>query len=99
MARKRKKSRKKPQKKIPILAGLGLAAGLALPAQSALQGNLTDAFVIASRNYLGVDPLSGARDFSQVQKGLVPLAIGVGASILASKMGANRRFTIPFFKL
>ena len=100
MARRRKKStRKKAQKKIPILATLGLMGGLAEPVRFAMAGEIENALKVAVKNFTGVNPDTGNFSLADAKKGLVPLTVGVAGSTIASKAGANRRFSIPFFKI
>jgi len=49
-------------------------------------------------NVLGVDANAGTFNIADAV-GLAPLAVGVGLSWLASKLGLNRRLKIPFLKL
>jgi len=93
MAKKKRSGRR--NQKIPIAASLG-AAAFAWNAYSGYKAQGVPGMVL---NTIGVDA-KGNFNSSYLKKGMVPLGIGVGISMLASKTGANRYISkIPFVKI
>ena|SRR3989304_4794872 len=97
MAKKRQYRR---AMKIPLGVTLGLSATLLGTGQTdpttALEmitrGDYTGAFGKICSNLIGVDPVSGGTTgFNAARLNWMPLIIGSAASILASKLGINRR--------
>jgi hypothetical protein len=99
MAKKNKKTRKKPQKKVPLLTTLGLAAGFGESIEFLMKGDIYAAVNAATNNFVGYDMRTKTFAISRAQKGLLPLALGIGGSMAATKLGANRRLQLPFVKL
>lgn len=88
-----KKNRAKRKFTIPLAPVLGLAAGLAKPAQFLMNGEVEYAIIEATRNYTGYDMQTGQFWAPNMMKGLFPLAIGLlihkfvgGAPLNANRM-------------
>jgi len=95
---KKKRSGRRGSKKIPILATVG--AGLfALEAYNGWQGKTGAGTGINGLKWstLGIDN-KGKFQMAKLIQNLTPVAVGVGGSILASKVKANRYVSIPMFK-
>ena len=76
---KKKRRRKSKSMTLPIAPLAGLAAGLAAPVQSAMDGAYRDAVNKLLRNYVGLDGyLTGNYTFrpEMMINGLAPLVIG-----------------------
>jgi len=92
--RKRKRGARKFT--IPLAPVLGLAAGMAAPAQKILAGDLNTGIAWLSMNYTGFDPRTGNWSLEAMKAGLLPLAIGLlvhkfvgGAPLNANRMLAQ----------
>lgn len=91
---KKKRSGRRGSKKIPVLATAG-AGIFALRAYE--QYKMAPGWKGLAWGTLGIDN-KGKLVTSQFVSNMAPLAIGIGASILASKVKANRYVSIPMFK-
>jgi len=93
MAKKKRSGRRNT--KIPVAASLGAAAF----AWNAYSGYKTQGVPGMVLNTIGVDS-KGNFNSSYLKKSMIPLAVGVGVSMLASKTGANKYISkIPFLKI
>ena len=99
MARRRKKRGGRRKSKIPLAATAGVAAALLPIAQTAMSGNLTAAASQLSSGFTGYDPATGAFNAAALQRGLMPIILGVAVSMLAAKAGLNRYLRIPMVKI
>jgi len=100
MARRRYAKRRggHRSKKVPLGATMGLIAPLipVFTASGTLEGKMN--YVVGA--YTGYDMVSKTWSAENMKRGLVPLAAGVGVSMLASKMKVNRYLAaVPFIKL
>lgn len=98
---KKKKTHKRPQRKIPLLTVLGFVPGATALVrtykertygQSSAMG---DVGVEASRIFIGIDPRVGLAEewhMGYMWYGTFPIVIGALASKIAGKMGINRMF-------
>jgi len=94
----------KPKKKLPLLATGGAAIFTYNCYKDFNQGSPSDIgkllwenFGVNHNGYAGstVGPIK----LTQMLKGLAPVIVGIGGSMAAAKLGANRYFSsIPFFK-
>jgi len=94
----KKKGRKKASKKMAFFATAG-AAIFGLKAYSGYTGKIEGGGGIKGLqwNTVGVNN-AGKFVPAKAIENVTPLAVGIGLSILASKMGANRYLNIPMFK-
>lgn len=98
MAKRKKKRRYR--KKIPLAATAGLIGAVLPLVDKAIKGDLTGAGKAAVRNFTGVKIEEGKFDPSFLWHGLLPIAIGAGISMAASKLGLNRYLQgVPFVKI
>lgn len=94
-------------KKIPIIAATGVALfAMNAYANYASAGGGTAGLNKAAYYSLGIESSSyysgapGGVDIKQTIKGVSPLIVGIGGSMLASKLKMNRYISsIPFFKM
>ena len=94
----KKKRRKKPQKKISVLTTAGAAAGVVSAFEIA--GGFNQSFLpVLIANYTGFNPQNQEFSLDKAKRGLLPLLLGAGAGMVASKAGVNRRLNIPFIKV
>jgi len=100
MAKKGKnKNRKKPAKKVPLLTVLGLVGGFSASIDPLMSGDIRTAINNAVGGFTGYDPGSNNFSMDRLKRGALPLLIGIGGSMVATKIGANRRFNVPVLKL
>ena len=106
----KKKSRRIRSFTIPLAPVIGISAGLFTPAKGhssgpinqLMAGNWEDAFRQLAKNYTGVDISTGKWDFEALQRGLLPLIIGIATHKLASYLGVNRalgRARVPLIRI
>lgn len=97
MARKKRSGRR--EKKIPVLATAG-AAIFAMRVYDGYRGAGGSKAGVPGIAWttIGMDN-SGKIQGKKIVNNLAPLAIGIGGSMLASRMGANRYLKLPFIKL
>lgn len=98
MPNKKKKNRKKPQKKIPVLTAMGALAGVAPHLDLIFKGQFREGTAGILKVYTGYNYANRTFDIGHLKDGLLPLAIGALGSIIASKLGINRRLSLPFIK-
>jgi len=101
---RRRRSRKRKGMTIPLAVVGGLAAGLAEPAQKALEGDFEYALALLSRNYTGFRPGTGTWEPGYLKNGLLPLVAGlmVHKFVGGSPLNLNRALAasgIPFIRI
>lgn len=96
MAKRKKKRRGK--RKIPLAATAGAVGALLPIIQVAMSGNFAEAGNTLVRGFTGFDPASGFNP-AHLAGGLIPMILGAGVSMLASKSGINRYVQIPMIKI
>jgi len=101
---RKKRRRGKRGMTIPLAVVGGLAAGLAEPAQKALEGDFQYALSLLSRNYTGFRPGTGTWEPRYMQNGLLPLVAGllVHKFVGGSPLNLNRALAasgIPFIRI
>ncbi len=106
---KKKKTRRKPGIKIPLLTVAGLVPGIANMHRAGTDkihgrpGYFDNLGVEAGRIYLGFDSRIGASpkwDWKWLWEGTLPIILGVTASKIAGRMGVNRMLArVPFVRL
>lgn len=103
MAKRKRSRRRKNKMTIPLAPIIGLFAGSSTAISDAIGGNFEGAMYELSRNYTGYDPANKKFNIKNLQKGLLPLAIGVGVhKIIGGKLGLNRTLAaanVPFIRL
>lgn len=105
----KKKRRRNNKRKIPLFAAAGFAAPFFMGSEWSggnsvvgrlLEGNLEDAGKIAMAHFTGIDPYTHKFNFGMLwNQTITPIFIGSFMSMLASKLGFNRRLNLPFVKL
>jgi len=95
---KKKKSRKRPQRKIPLGITMGFSAMVLGKGTltSLRQGNFNNAFNQASKNIIGFDPGDGSFNWARIQ--WQPMVAGLVISMVLGRL-VNRRLNIPYIKL
>jgi len=111
MPRKKSKSKRRKSTTIPIAVLLGASAGLINPIARAASGQASWDWAVrdAVANYTGVvtgydssGNFVSYFSFDKLKQGLLPLFVGTGVHILASKLGVNRalgRAKVPFLRI
>ena len=102
-----KPKKKKPQWKIPIAASVGVAAGFfvappgwASPVEAALAGDAKRVGDALVANYLFYDNTVNKFDFLGKGIGIKLAFVGGLISLIASKIGLNRRLRqVPFVRI
>lgn len=96
LVRRRKRGRRRKSFTIPLAPIGGLMAGMAGPIESAMNGDLTTALALITRNYTGFDTNTNQLHLPNLQFGLLPLAVGLlvhkfvgGAPLHANRMLAQ----------
>ena len=96
---KRKKSRKKAKKNIPLLTVAGLVPGLAFTYTGYEQGGPSGAMTHLTHAYTGFNLNTNKFEREGLNRGTFPLIVGVAGSAIASKLGLNKYMrAIPFIK-
>ena len=101
MAKKRR-SRRNGGMTIPISVVAGLLPGTMDTVDGFRQYGLKGGATVASRVWTGYDPQSNKWYWSQLQRGAVPLLVGMLVHNVASRLGVNRalgRAKIPFVRI
>ncbi|MFH1327927.1 MAG: hypothetical protein ABIH76_03640 [Candidatus Bathyarchaeota archaeon] len=100
----RKRSRRRGGMTIPLAPIAGLAAGLAIPIQRIIDGDVPLAMRDICRNYTGWDTMNNRWDYEALKNGLLPLIAGAmvhkfvgGAPLNVNKMLAAAK--IPFIRI
>ena len=100
---KKKTSRGTRSLTIPLATVAGLAAGLNNSVGAYVSGTITgsEAMRRLSRDFTGYDPLTRDWRLDRLSSGLLPIVVGVLASMIASKLGINRALArkIPFIRV
>ena len=88
---------------LPLAVVAGLAGGLSPTISVAMRGQGPyAAFNELSRDFTGFDPATGSWDWTDLQRGLVPVLAGFIVHAVASKIGVNRalgRARVPFIRI
>ena len=89
---------------LPLATLAGTAGSLSNNIVPALQGRITadEAVRRLSRDFTGYDPIDGSWRLARMGQGLLPLAVGVLVSMMASRFGINRRMArsgIPLIRV
>ena len=87
---KKKKHHKKRGFTIPIAVVAGAGVGLGHIINAIQEGGFAFAMQKLAVIYLGYSPVDGKFNLSWMRSGTWPLAAGIGAHIIASKLGVNR---------
>ena len=95
---RKKKTRRKKDKRFPILALGGVAVALSRPIQNAINGDYEGALAELGSRFTGYNYQSQVFDWRYaLMNGYLPIVAGAVGSKLATKIGANRAISkIPF---
>jgi len=100
VAAKKKVKRKKRQMTVSLAVVAGFMPGT-LNVTSRWP-RAKDMAIEASRIFTGVDPFSGKFNLAWMRSGLLPVALGFGISMVATRLGFNRilsRAGVPFLRI
>jgi hypothetical protein len=94
-----KKKRRGGKRKYSLAAISGAAAALVPPIMQVISGDPVGGASRLAQGFTGFDPTTGQFNPAALMTGLVPLALGAGVAMLASKTGINRYLNLPFVKI
>ena len=99
-----KKKKRRYSMTIPLAPIIGLAAGMAKPAQKLMAGDIEGAIEELSWNYLGYSPARKQFDITALVNGTLPLVVGLlvhkfvgGAPLNFNKILAAAK--VPFIRI
>ena len=97
----RRRRRRRASKKIPLAATAGVVGSFARPIGTLLSGGSPEfAMYQFVEGMTGYYPPNQSFDISRLRFGLLPILMGCGVSMLASKFGLNRYLRhVPFVKI
>lgn len=94
------KRKKRGGKRKYSLAAIGGAAAALVPSiMQAVGGDPVGAAIGVGEKFTGFNAASGTFNPAALMQGLVPIALGAGIAMLASKTGLNRYLRLPFVKI
>jgi hypothetical protein len=100
MAKRGKKYRKRPSKKIPLAAASGVGVAVARPIQTAISGNPMEGLFQFFEGMTGFHPAKAGWNPFAMSQGTLPIMVGALVSYGASKLGLNNYLrNIPLVKV
>lgn len=91
LARRKKRGNRTRKFRVYLAPTVGAMVGLIEPFQRARHGDIMGAVDELGLAYVGYSPRSKRFSGSSLKRGLLPLLVGTGISIAASKIGLNRK--------